>query len=102
MSKKPQTMTINTKTINKKKKKIISKQKTIKPSKVFDINNAQGTITFTKIGGNKNITISNNGKITIKKKTPKGTYRIQVNITTSGNDQYNSGTKLAVVTIKIK
>jgi hypothetical protein len=38
------------------------------------------------------------GKVTIKKGTPRGTYKITV--TAKGNGTYNSGSKVITITVK--
>jgi hypothetical protein len=63
---------------------------TIKASK------AQGTVSY-KSSNTKYVTVSK-GKVTVKKGTPKGTYKITV--TAKGNGTYNSGSKTVTITVK--
>ena len=70
---------------------------------------AQGTTTYTikkvsKAKYKKKFTINKKtGKITVKKGTPKGTYKLTVTSKAAGNKNYKkSSTKTAVVTIKVK
>jgi len=42
------------------------------------------------------------GKITVKKKLKKGTYKIKVKVTAAGNDNYNSLTKTVTFKVKVK
>jgi hypothetical protein len=63
---------------------------TIKTSK------AQGTVSY-KSNNTKYVTVSK-GKVTVKKGTPKGTYKITV--TAKGNGTYNSGSKTVTITVK--
>ncbi len=42
------------------------------------------------------------GKITVKKKLKKGTYKVKVNVTAAGNANYNKMTKAVTFTIKVK
>ena len=45
---------------------------------------------------------NNTGKITVKKKTKKGTYKLSISVTASGNANYLAATKTVTVTIKVK
>lgn len=85
-----------------KASKLKKKKQTIKKNASFIIKNAQGTVSFAKKGGSKNLTISNKGVITVKKGTKKGTYKITVIVTAAGNAQYESGTKIVTVKVKVK
>ena len=67
----------------------------------------QGTVSY-KMGSNnskvkKYFSINNkSGKITAKKNTPKGTYKVKVSVTAAGNGNYKKATKDATVTVRIK
>lgn len=63
--------------------------------------NAEGTVTFKKKSGSKNLTINDKGAIIVKKGTKKGTYKIKVAVTATGNNQYDAGTKTVVVKVKV-
>ena len=102
LKKKDQQMTINVKPISIKETKTKKKKQTIKASKVFSIKNAQGMISYKKKSGSKKLSISNTGKITIKKGTKKGTYKMKVTVTASGNNIYNMDAKIITVKIKVK
>lgn len=67
------------------------------------VKGAAGKKTFKKLSGNKRLTVnSKTGKITVKKGTKKGTYKIRVKVTAAGNDNYKAKTKTVTVTIKVK
>ena len=42
------------------------------------------------------------GKVTVKKKLKKGTYKLRINVTAAGNGNYNKVTKTVTVKIKVK
>ena len=68
---------------------------------------AQGTVTYMITGGNKKskkaLKINKNtGKITVKKKTKKGTYKIKVTVSAAGNNQYEAGSKTVTVNVRVK
>ena len=72
------------------------------------MSNAQGTVTYKLISVKKAkykkyFKISTKtGKITVKKKLKKGTYKVKVQVTASGNANYESTKKVVTVKIKIK
>ena len=61
------------------------------------VSKAVGKVTYTS-SNSKYVTVSSKGVVTIKKGTPKGTYKITVKA--AGNSSYGSATK--TVTIKVK
>ena len=105
LEKDPQPMTVKAakkKTI--KAKKLKKKKQVISP---ITVKSAQGTVKYKITGGNKKskkaLKINKStGKITIKKKTKKGTYKVKVTISASGNDNYNAGSKTVEVKVVVK
>lgn len=86
-----------------KAKKLAAKSKkatTIKTAKAFKISKAQGKVTYKKSSGNKRITVSKKGVVTIKKGLKPATYSVKVKVTAAGNTNYKSASK--IVTLKIK
>ena len=102
LPKKAQTLTVTTKTPSLKASKLKKKKQTITKSKAFTIKNAKGTLTFKKTAGSKNLTISKAGKITVKKKTKKGTYKLTVQVYASGDTEYKSASKIVAIKVKVK
>ena len=99
VEKKASVLTVKAKTVKAKAKKTTK----IKKSKVFKITGAAGKVTFKKVKGNKKITVSKSGKITVKKGLKKGkTYKIKVKVSDKGNATYKSGSKTVTVKVKIK
>ena len=97
-----QPMTVQVKSPSVKARKVKKKKQTIAKSKSFTIKNAQGAVSFKKKSGSKNLSISSSGKITVKKGTKKGTYKIKVIVTAAGNANYNAGSKTVTVKVKVK
>ena len=92
-------ITVKTKAITAKAKSNTSFAKT----KAFTITKAQGTVSFKKVSGDKKITITKAGKITVKKGLKKGkTYSFKVKVTAAGNNNYKAGSKTVTVKIKVK
>ena len=92
----------NTMTVKAKSVKAKAKKKTVvKTKKAFNVKNAKGKVTYTKMSGNKKITVSKTGKVTVKKGLKKGkTYKVKVKVSTEGNASYLSAEK--TVTLKVK
>lgn len=79
-----------------------AKKKTvIKASKAFSVTGAKGKVTYTKVKGDKKISVASNGKVTVKKGLKKGkTYKVSVKIKAAGGNGYKAATK--TVTLKVK
>ena len=92
---------MNVKATNKKISARKLKKKALKV-KAIKVSKARGTVTYKKTGGSKKLTINRKtGKITIKKRTKKGTYKIKVRVTAAGNSMFKSKTKNVTVKIKV-
>ena len=96
-------MTVNGKTAKVKKKKLKKKNQTVAVSKVFKFSKETGPYLFVKLSGNKKITINKTtGKVTVKKKLKKGTYKIKVKVMSRGNSKYRASDDWKTVTFRIK
>ena len=95
-------VTAKGKTSTIKYSKLKKKNQSVSVKNAFTINNAQGKVTYKKTSGNKKITVSSSGKITVKKGLKKGKYKVKVKVTAAGNASYNSGSKTVTVTVKVK
>ena len=95
-------MTVKGKTATVKYSAVKKKTQTVAAKKAFSLSKAQGKVTYKKSGGNKNITVSSAGKLTVKKKTKKGSYPIKVKVTAAGNGNYKAASKTVTVTVKVK
>jgi hypothetical protein len=71
------------------------------------VKKAQGKVTYkvskyvTKKAKGK-VLVAKNGKVTVKKGTPKGTYQLKVKVTAGGNDSYEPKTKKVTLTVTVK
>lgn len=98
-TKKSQTIKVNT-------SKKISVKKLKKKAQSFKLS-AKSTsgskVKYKLVKGNKKIKFAtSSGKITVKKGTKKGTYRIKVKMTVSENNQYHAYSTTKTITIKVK
>ena len=63
----------------------------------------KGKVTYARAGGSKKILINKKtGKVTIKKKLRKGTYKLKVKVKAAGTSKYKDATKKVTVNIKVK
>ena len=105
ISKASNPLSVKGKTFKVKAKKIKKKALTVSISNgVKFVKNAGDPKVYKKKSGNKKIVINpTTGKITIKKKLKRGTYKVKVQITSLGNNNYEqSGTKTVTFKIKVK
>lgn len=95
---------VKAKTATVKYSKVKKKTQKLAASKVLNITKkGQGTVTYTKVSGDKKITISKKtGKVTVKKKTKKKTYKIKVKVNAAGNANYKPVTKTVTFKVKVK
>ena len=66
---------------------------------------AQGKVTYARVakGSAKCLTVNKkNGKVTVKRGTKKGTYKVKIKITAKGNKNYKSGSKTITCTVVVK
>ncbi len=82
--------------------KLKKKNQTVKRAKALAVRNAQGAVTYKKTKGNRKITVTKNGNITVKKGLKKGTYKVKIKITAAGNANYKKANKTVTVKIKVK
>ncbi|MBE5957781.1 MAG: hypothetical protein E7254_02835 [Lachnospiraceae bacterium] len=102
-------ITVKAKKIKIKLSKLKKKNQIIKAKKAIKVLKAQGNVTYKLSSvkkGKKNFKkyfkVAKNGKITVKKGLKKGTYKVQIKVTASGNDKYEAGSKIATVKITVK
>lgn len=106
--KKANTLKVSGKTAKLKYRKLRKKARTVSRSKAIKISYPQGTLSYSIISVSKSkykkyfkINAST-GKITVKKKLKKGTYKIKCAVSASGNNDYWKTTKNVTFKIKVK
>jgi hypothetical protein len=91
------TKAANTLTVSPTSKSLtVAKCKKQAQTFTIKVKNAKGTVSY-KSSKTKYVTVSK-GKVTVKKGTPKGTYKVTV--TAKGNSNYKSGSKKVTITVK--
>ncbi len=95
-------MTAEAKTVSIKASKVKKGSIKVEREKYLTVENAQGDLTCKKDSGNKKITISKTGKLTIKKGLKKGNYNVTVSVTASGNDEYDPITQAVKFKVRVR
>ena len=95
-------MTAEAKTVSVKASKLKKGSVKVEREKYLTVENAQGDLTYKKGRGNKKITVSKTGKLTIKKGLKNGNYNVTVSVTASGNDEYDSITQAVRFKVRVK
>ena len=101
--------------LKKQTLKVTTKKKTIKASalrkkavtyKALTVKGNKGKLKYEKLSVNKSkakFTVNKkNGRITVKKGTKKGTYKIKIRITAAAAGDYKAAKKNVTVTVKVK
>ena len=97
-------LSIKAKTASVKYSAVKKKNQTLKVSQVITFSKkGQGTVTYAKASGHKNITLNKKtGKVTVKKGLKKGSYKVKVKVTAKGNASYNAATKTVTFKVVVK
>ena len=99
-----QTLNVKTKKVTVKVKKVRKKAQTVKP---LTVTGQKTTVTYkgTPVGKKAKKALKINaktGKITVRKKTKKGTYKMKVTVTAAASGKYEKAAKTVTVTIKVR
>ena len=105
ITKAAQKMTVKAASKSVKLSKVRKKKQTV--TKALTVKDSIGKVTYAKVskGSAKVLSIDKkSGKITVKKGTKKGTYKlkVKVKVTAAGNGNYKSASKTVTVKIKVK
>mgnify|MGYP004676470059 CR=1 FL=1 len=95
----PMAVITNKKTVKysklRRKKQVVANTITVKKSK--------GKVTYSKASKSSRLILNKTtGKITVKKGTKRGTYKLKVKVSAAGNSNYKSRYKIVTVTIRVK
>lgn len=97
-------MSVTTTVKKVKYSKVKKRAQTVKGGIVFS-KKAQGKVTYAKVakGSSKKLSINKTtGKITVKKGTKRGTYKIKVKVTAAGNATYQAVSKTVTVKVRVR
>jgi DNA-entry nuclease len=62
---------------------------------------AQGTLTYKKVSGSKALSVSKTGKVTVKKGTEAGTYKLKVRVKAAATGGYKSRSMTKTITVTV-
>lgn len=103
INKAPASLRIITSTASVKKSKLKKKAQKVSLNKVMTLSGGYGPVTYVKAGGSKKLSINRtSGKITVKKKTKKGKYKLRVRVNAAGDRNHEAAEKTVTVTIRVK
>ncbi len=68
---------------------------------LVSVEGAQGAVTIQKIGGSNKLAVDASGRVTVKKKTKKGTYKVTVRVTAAGDADHAPATQDVTVVVKV-
>ena len=92
-----------TKKLTFKASSLRKKAKKIAISKAIAVKEATGDVTYTKVSGNKKITInSNTGKIRVGKGLKRKTYKVKVKVSAAENENYTAAEQIVTIKIRVK
>ena len=102
-------ITLKAKTVKVKYKKLKKKAKTIKRANAFAVSKAKGKLSYKLVSAKKGkksfrkkfSVNAKTGKITVKKRLKKGTYKVKVKVKAAGNANYKASA-WKPVTFKVK
>ena len=106
--KKNNTMKASAKVVTIKYKKLKRKSQVIRRTRAVKVSNAKGTVTYKLVGVTKAKykryfkDASKTGKITVKKKLKKGTYKVKIKVRAAGNADYKAFSKTVTVKVRVK
>jgi len=98
-------ITVTSKTAKVSYSKLKKATQTVKRSKLMSIKSAKGTLSYQLVSVNKAgyagyfKVYSKTGNLKIRKKLPKGTYKLRIKVTAAGNANFNQKSK--TVTVKV-
>ena len=98
-------LTIKARTATVKYSAVKKRAQTLGVTKViYFTKKGVGTMTYTKVSGNKKITVAKStGKVTVKKGLKKGSYKVKVRVSAGGNANYKaSAVKTVTFTVRVK
>ncbi|GEM_PF-6871975 len=70
-------------------------------SKTIKLTSSNGNFNFTKKSGSTSFTVNKKGKLTVKKGTKNGTYKLKIKVTGNGKN-FKKTSKVLTLTVKIK
>ena len=106
-AKKTNPMNAKTKTVTFKYAKVKKKTQSVKAAKAFTVKKAKGKVTYkvakyvTKAAKGE-VKVASNGKVTVKKGTKKGVYKLKVKVTAAGDANYKAKSKTVTLKVRVK
>lgn len=96
------TLKVSTKRVTVRYLPLSRKAQIIAAKKVFAVSGAKGKVTYKKISGSRNISVSSAGKLTVRKKLKKGIYTVKVKVSAAGTTAYRAASENVSVRVIVK
>ena len=97
------TIRVRAKTAKVKYSRLKKKKQTLSRARVMTVTNAKGRVTYTKLSGNKKISINKtSGKVTIKKKLKKGKYYVLARVDAAGDARHEAAKRYVIFAVRVK
>jgi hypothetical protein len=97
------TVTVKERTAKVNYKDLKWKSQTLLSDTVLTVSDPAGKVTYTKLSGNKKITIeSKTGNVKVKKGLKKGTYIVKVKVKAAGDENHRAAGKTVTIRIIVK
>jgi predicted nucleic acid-binding Zn-ribbon protein len=91
------------KAVNRTAKLASVKKAAVAVARPITVSKAQGALKYKKASGSAALSVNaKTGKVTVKKGTKKGTYKIKITVTAAGNANYKAGSKSVTCAIVVK
>ena len=79
------------------------KSKAVAVARPMNVTKAQGKLSYAKASGAKCLSVNKKtGKVTVKKGTKKGIYKIKIKVTAAGTKNYKKGSKTVTCKVTVK
>ena len=91
------------KAVSKSAKRAQTKKRAVTVARPMNVTKAQGKLSYAKASGAKCLSVNKKtGKVTVKKGTKKGIYKIKIKVTAAGTKNYKKGSKTVTCKVTVK
>ena len=83
--------------------KLQKKKVALSRDKVMELGDAQGSITYEKVGGSKAVSVkAKTGKLVVRRGAKKGMHKAKIAVHAAGTDNYKDSSKIVVVKVRVQ
>ena len=97
------TLNVEGKTATVSYAKLQKKKVALSRDKVMELGDAQGSITYEKVGGSKAVSVkAKTGKLVVRRGAKKGMHKAKIAVHAAGTDNYKDSSKIVVVKVRVQ